>query len=182
MHLSIGHHLIVRPLARSDAAAFLALINRNRERLANSFPTMIGQVKGKISAARYVRGKVDEMKKRLFYSFIIVEETSGAIAGYVSLKNVDWTIPKAEAAYYIDHQWEGKGVTSKALGAVCHYAFTSLGMNKLFLRVSPDNPASRRVAEKCGFEKEGLMRADFRTSAGVLIDAEYWGLLNGTTK
>jgi RimJ/RimL family protein N-acetyltransferase len=52
-----------------------------------------------------------------------------------------------------------------------------LKLNKLYLRVSGDNKASQRVAEKNGFRTEGTLRSDFKTSDGKLIDLIYYGLL-----
>jgi len=170
--LSCGLHL--RFLASTDAAPLHKLIAANRERLADSFPILLSSTSDVVSALQYVQTKLREMKERTFYSFVLADERED-LFGYVSLKNVDWSVPKAEVAYYIDRGFEGKGITSEALEKVCRYAFDELGINKLFLRVSPGNPGSRRVAEKCGFEKEGLLRSDFKTSAGELIDVEYFG-------
>jgi RimJ/RimL family protein N-acetyltransferase len=44
------------------------------------------------------------------------------------------------------------------------HAFSQLGVNKVYARIVPGNLASIRVAEKCGYEREGLLRSDFRTA------------------
>jgi ribosomal-protein-serine acetyltransferase len=50
-------------------------------------------------------------------------------------------------------------------------------MNKVYARVDPDNIASIRVLESCGFQQEGLLRKDFRTGDGRLLDVCYFGKL-----
>jgi RimJ/RimL family protein N-acetyltransferase len=50
-------------------------------------------------------------------------------------------------------------------------------MKKLFLRTHEKNIASRRVAEKNGFVMEGIIRNDYKTTSGVVVDLMYYGLL-----
>ena len=52
------------------------------------------------------------------------------------------------------------------------------GFTKLFLRTSPANTDACLLAEKCGFEIEGLLRKDYKTTSGELVDLRYYGLLN----
>jgi ribosomal-protein-serine acetyltransferase len=98
--------------------------------------------------------------------------------GMLFIKSLDWRIPKAELAYYIDKEYEGKGIISKALNNVIEFAFSVLKLNKLYLRVAPDNKGSRKVAEKNSFKIEGTLRNDFKTYEGALIDLLYYGLIN----
>jgi ribosomal-protein-alanine N-acetyltransferase len=38
------------------------------------------------------------------------------------------------------------------------YLFTTKPINRIRLVIHPDNTASRRIAEKCGFRREGTAR------------------------
>ena len=57
---------------------------------------------------------------------------------------------------YIDEDHEGKGITAMAFEVFCGHCFKEYNFAKLFLRTHETNIAAQRVAEKCGFEKEGL--------------------------
>jgi ribosomal-protein-serine acetyltransferase len=46
---------------------------------------------------------------------------------------------------------------------------------KTFLGTHQNNIAAQRVAEKCGFEKEGVIRKDYKTTKGELVDLIYYG-------
>ncbi|MFT5779805.1 MAG: ribosomal-protein-serine acetyltransferase [Crocinitomicaceae bacterium] len=37
--------------------------------------------------------------------------------------------------------------------------------------------AAKKLAESCGFEIEGTIRKDYKTTSGELIDLIYYGLL-----
>ena len=47
---------------------------------------------------------------------------------------------------------------TRSLELVSEWAFTGLGIERLQLTTHLDNPASQRVAAKCGFVREGLLR------------------------
>jgi RimJ/RimL family protein N-acetyltransferase len=50
-------------------------------------------------------------------------------------------------------------------------------MKKVYARVDPDNTASISVLESCGFQQEGLLRQDFRTGDGRVLDVCTFGKL-----
>ena len=52
-----------------------------------------------------------------------------------------------------------------------------MGLNKIFLITNEDNIAAQKVYEKCGFVKEGQLRNEYKTSAGIFMDRIYYGLL-----
>jgi RimJ/RimL family protein N-acetyltransferase len=50
-------------------------------------------------------------------------------------------------------------------------------MQKIGLRIEPQNIASGGVAQKCGFTKTGFLRREFRAHDGRLMDVEWWEML-----
>jgi len=56
------------------------------------------------------------------------------------------------------------------------YLFGRKRTNRMQLNIHPDNTASKRVAEKCGFRFEGLMRGCW-FHQGKYHDLEIWSLL-----
>jgi ribosomal-protein-serine acetyltransferase len=97
--------------------------------------------------------------------------------GGIIVKNIDWSVPKAELAYFIDEEHEGKGITSSAVGWVKDFAFKDLKMEKLYIKFNPQNLGSKKVAIKNCFEKEGYLKKEFRTGQGDLADVERYGLI-----
>jgi len=167
----------MRLIAEEDALAFFQLIEKNRIRLRDYFPGSIKSIVNVETALSYIREKVRQCTNKVFYCFVVEAQSGGELIGVVFLKNVEWTIPKAELAYFIDQDYEGKGIITKSIACVIAYGFTTLKLNKLYLRAAGENKASQRVAEKNGFRAEGTLRSDFKTSDGKLIDLIYYGLL-----
>ncbi len=167
----------IRLIAEEDASALFELIEKNKIRLRDYFPNSIKSIVSQESALLYILEKIRQSQSKVFYCFVVEEQKVKGLIGIVFLKNVEWTIPKAELAYFIDAGSEGKGIITKSLQQVIGYGFETLKLNKLYLRVAGDNKASQRVAEKNGFRREGTLRSDFKTSDGKLIDLIYYGLL-----
>jgi RimJ/RimL family protein N-acetyltransferase len=78
--------------------------------------------------------------------------------------------------YWIREDARGRGFTPAALRLLCRWAVDELGLERLQLMTIPGNTASERVAEKVGFQREGLLRRYF-DQRGTLVDAWMWSLL-----
>ncbi|MBI3259581.1 MAG: GNAT family N-acetyltransferase [Ignavibacteriae bacterium] len=58
--------------------------------------------------------------------------------------------------YSIDSEFAGQGIMTSAIKAIVHYAFSELLLHRLEANVMPRNIRSKRVLEKCGFQKFGF--------------------------
>jgi [ribosomal protein S5]-alanine N-acetyltransferase len=58
--------------------------------------------------------------------------------------------------YSIDQQFCNRGVMTESLRSVMQFAFEKQGLHRLEASIMPHNIASRRVLEKCGFQKIGF--------------------------
>jgi ribosomal-protein-serine acetyltransferase len=167
----------VRLIDKEDAEELFTLIERNRERLTMYFPKTSERIKDVDAAKKFAKQKVRQALEREQYNFVISLKSERDLIGMVMVKNIDWTIPKAELAYFVDQNFEGIGITSNAVKWVVEYCFEELEMEKLFIKFNPENLGSKRVAIKNGFEKEGFFKREFRTGFGELTDVERYGLL-----
>ena len=87
----------------------------------------------------------------------IADGSSGAVLGSVGLMRGDAENRRAEIGYWVGAEHRGRGVASAAVELMAQRAFAA-GWHRLELHIDPDNAASRRVAEKAGFELEGILR------------------------
>jgi ribosomal-protein-alanine N-acetyltransferase len=58
-------------------------------------------------------------------------------------------------------------LASKALQLVGEYAFGELSMHRLMADIDPDNSASISLFLRAGFQREGLLRQNWKTHLGV---------------
>ncbi|TFH14025.1 N-acetyltransferase [Candidatus Bathyarchaeota archaeon] len=83
---------------------------------------------------------------------------------------------RAEIGYILGRDHWGKGIMSEAVEAALRYGFNELGLNRVQALIDPRNQASKRVAEKQGFQYEGTFR-DYEREYGEFIDLEMHSLL-----
>ncbi len=167
----------LRLLNLKDLDPYFELVQRNRERLADFFVGTVSRTRTYKEAQEFVEEMIRRTISNTYYPYLIIDDEQERIIGFIDLKNIDWSIPKSEIGFYIDEAYEGKGIITKALNQICDFCFEERGFEKLFLRTHPENVSAQRVAEKCGFQLEGTIRKDYKTTAGQLIDLQYYGRL-----
>jgi ribosomal-protein-alanine N-acetyltransferase len=66
---------------------------------------------------------------------------------------------RASVGYWLLPHARGKGIAARALVLVSRWAFDGLGVKRVGLLADPRNAASLRVAERAGFQREGVLRS-----------------------
>jgi len=97
------------------------------------------------------------------------------VIGAIGLEIVEQD-EKAEMGYWIAESHWGNGVATEAATAVMKFGFEMLCLNKIFASPMVRNPASGRVLEKIGMQKEGVFR-DHVKKWGKFEDAVFYGIL-----
>lgn len=59
--------------------------------------------------------------------------------------------------YALGVDYWGQGYMTEAVRAAVRFGFGQMGLDLISATCYPDNPASRRVLEKCGFQYEGVL-------------------------
>jgi RimJ/RimL family protein N-acetyltransferase len=103
--------------------------------------------------------------------FCFVRDDDGALVGKGGLHTIDWTLPKFEIGYWVRSSCAGQGYATEAAHGLAGMARAALGAVRLEIRSDARNAPSRRVAEKCGFMLEGILRRSRRDNAGELADS-----------
>ncbi len=80
-----------------------------------------------------------------------------------------------ELAYLAGERGRGRGLMTRAVRLLCDWLFAE-GVGRLELRTHPDNVESQRLAERCGFTREGRERRSIWLH-GRREDALLWSLL-----
>ena len=101
--------------------------------------------------------------------FRIADGATDRVVGGVNLRLTDHQI--AEISYFLLESARGRGWATRAVQLVSRWAFQDLGIERIELRVHPDNAASRRVAERAGFVFEGTERASRAWPDGTRFDS-----------
>jgi RimJ/RimL family protein N-acetyltransferase len=91
-------------------------------------------------------------------SLALRERPGGEAIGAVELRPRG---DEADVSYLVGAAWRGRGLAAQALDAFLAWGKAALGLRHATLEADVENPASQRVAEKCGFtlaERSGAAR------------------------
>jgi len=88
------------------------------------------------------------------YSVLLNDQVVGAIGIKVSPHYPEG----CEIGYFVDRKCWGKGIASSAVQLIENVCFEDLGMHRIEIITLKQNKASVRVAEKCGYRKEGIQK------------------------
>lgn len=75
-----------------------------------------------------------------------------------------------EIGYWLAAPYRGQGIMSDVVDRLCDWLLEHTPLVRIEAKVFPHNPASARVLEKAGFEREGYARK-LQQKNGVFLDA-----------
>ncbi len=127
-------------------------------------------------AERYIAEQIDLGEQGTSAAFTIERKADGDFYGVVEVRDINQEHSQAELSFWLAVSAWGKGYMSEVVQAVLEYGFDTLGLNRLYAYHMVRNPASGRVLEKNGFEKEGVLRQRVR-KWGILEDVCLWAVL-----
>jgi RimJ/RimL family protein N-acetyltransferase len=96
--------------------------------------------------------------------------------GNISIKHISNRMLIAEIGYGIAPEARGNGYATEAVRLVTQRAFKESPLRKLIAYVHEENMASRRVLEKVGYQREGVLREHYIVE-GVAVNEVVYGLL-----
>lgn len=96
--------------------------------------------------------------------------------GNISVFRLDWAVPGCEIGYWLRSKFTGQGYMAEAVDGLVAM-LRGLGMVRVNIRCDENNPRSSGVAERCGFQLDGVLRAACRIGDTLRNDRIYSKLL-----
>jgi RimJ/RimL family protein N-acetyltransferase len=101
---------------------------------------------------------------------------SGIVVASVTLRGFDHVPGLAHVGFLAAREHRGRGYVTEAVAALCRWGFEDLRLRRIEWYAEVGNEASRRVAEKVGFQFEGTLRRRLH-HRGEWVDAWLAALL-----
>jgi RimJ/RimL family protein N-acetyltransferase len=150
-----GQRITLRPVREADLEAVYAAHIDIRNR-GDYFPLGIfGEPEFRRQFAEHGFWQKDE-------GMLLILSEEDEIAGHIEFFKPVSYWDAYELSYQLyDQRFAGRGFTSEAVQLLVDYLFGSKKVHRIHLVIVPENTASRRIAEKCGFVLEGTARGAF---------------------
>ncbi|MGH2456012.1 MAG: GNAT family N-acetyltransferase [Candidatus Limnocylindria bacterium] len=108
-------------------------------------------------------------------TFAIVNRQTNEVVGAIGLMiNLDHA--RAELGYWVGVPFWNRGYATEATRAALRYGFEELALHRIFALHLVRNPASGRVMQKAGMQREGRLRQHL-LKWDRFEDLDYYGLL-----
>jgi RimJ/RimL family protein N-acetyltransferase len=91
-------------------------------------------------------------------AFVAVDP-DGRFLGLALAPEINQEAREVELGYILHPAARGRGAATEMLRLLTRWAFQELGAQRIELVINVDNAASERVAERCGYTREGVLRS-----------------------
>ncbi|MDN5748041.1 MAG: GNAT family N-acetyltransferase [Pseudonocardia sp.] len=110
-------------------------------------------------AVEYIARQHSRLQSGAGYPFAIANSETDEAVGQIGLWLRDIDEARATMGYWIGLGYRRRGYLTAALGALTDWALQLDEVERLQLFVEPCNEGSWRAAERCGYQREGLLRS-----------------------
>lgn len=166
----------IAPIQINDAWSVCNFVVSNEDRLKQYFPKTLEQNLTPDLSKQFVEKKVKQFNLKEEFLFTLKEKRNNAFAGLIYLKELDWNKKQGEFAYCIGYQFEGKGITSKAIETITKYTFSNLKLETLQIIAHKNNIPSIKVAKNNNFIWKKTLKNEYTPPNGKPMDMELYEL------
>lgn len=160
----------------SDFKAWSGLRAANREHLQPYEPLWGDHANTRAEWKLRMKAWRANWSKDRGYAFFLFRRDDERLLGGVALTNIRrGAAQTATLGYWLGAEMTGQGYMTEAVDALCKWAKADLQLARIEASTLPENDASRRVLERCGFQKEGFAKA-YLEIAGKRRDHVLYGL------
>ena len=103
-----------------------------------------------------LQGSMEHPEQWEWYAIWMIESKDGKHLGDLSFKGLG-PDSAVEIGYGISEEFRDRGFATEAVDAAAKWALRQPGIKCVEAETDPDNRASQRVLEKCGFLPEGVI-------------------------
>lgn len=150
-----GKEIVLRAITLNDAPLLLEIINDpETERMlgGSSFPVSLeGQNK-------WIHDQMG--RKDILRCIVAAKDDEENALGTVILSDIDYQNGIAQVHIKLGKgKVRGKGYGTDAINTIVKYAFDEMRLNCIYADVLEYNIPSQKLFEKCGFKRDGILRA-----------------------
>lgn len=173
----VDSQIELRMLRVQQAQAYYRVLAANRR--------FIGQWEGWVASAtlestvHYIRTMVEQYTRGYGFAAAIYHRR-GPLLPQQLVGNTSYRVNRdnhsVEVGYWLAEQHTGQGIVTRSVRALIDHAFYEDALNRVVIRSAMDNHASCAVAERLGFQRDGVIRGDLLLR-GKFYDRAYYTLL-----
>jgi RimJ/RimL family protein N-acetyltransferase len=143
------------PDSDADVEAWLRGLTDPEFRRWNTPLTTVRDIE---SARESLRARAESAAHGTSVAYRVTDAGSGTTLGQIGVNEIDPVMRCGRVGYWVLPDARGRRVATRALALVARWALTELELHRLELGHALGHGVSCRVAERCGFRYEGVLR------------------------
>ncbi len=112
------------------------------------------------SIADFLEAELEKQGREDRRVLALVPKDLGFIVGTVRIQIQDRGHRHGDLGYALDSDYQGKGYMSEAVRRVLTFGFETFRLHRIWATCDVENVPSRRVMERVGMTREGVLRED----------------------
>lgn len=105
---------------------------------------------------RYIQSCQQQHARSEGFNYVVIWKNRPV--GAISLQQINQGNKAAAIGYWLTPFVQGQGLMSRAGAKLIEYSFQTLDLHRLEIRAALENKPSQAVAQRLGFQKEGVLR------------------------
>ena len=151
----IDDNLILRLPEKRDAETVTAAVRKNLGRLREWMPWAVDDYSNENAMDWIKRNRDGYAEDGQFNALILLD---GRFMGTIGFHDLDLKNKHAAIGYWVDQEYEGRGIITRCCRELIDYLFDSMELNRVQINCAVENLRSRAVPERLGFTLEGTLR------------------------
>lgn len=159
----------LRELRTDDAADIFAAIDGERTYLGRWLP-FVQFTRCEEDSLRFVRSVLDAPYREAVFTI----RDGGHFIGLIGFKSTDPLARTTEIGYWLREAWQGRGIVTTAVAALCRMAREELAMRTVAIKCATGNGPSNRIPQRLGFTLDRIERRAELLENGRYTDANVY--------
>jgi RimJ/RimL family protein N-acetyltransferase len=169
----IDGDVAVRPMRPEDAAAYSAAFREDSD---------LGGLLGietdpeEASTRQRIEAQTQGTDERRFVQLAIADAMTDSFWGELIVHSLHDQHRRGEIGFWVVRAQRQRGVGSRAVALTLTWLFNELDLLRVEMTTTPENRVVPRLAQRLGFEQEGVLRLR-NVERGQRVDIVWFGLL-----
>ncbi|MCC9135519.1 GNAT family N-acetyltransferase [Pontibacter silvestris] len=170
----LGNNLVqLRPFSPKDLEQLKSLAFDE-----NIWHYMTNRISNMEELDTWGKAAVQDRQQQKRYTFVVVDKTTGKLAGSTSYGNISVRDSRLEIGWtWLGRSYQGSGLNRQCKFLLLQYAFEVLQFERVELKTDVLNTRSRKAILKIGATEEGVLRNHTLMQDGRRRDTIYYSIL-----
>ena len=166
---------VVRRVRESDGKPLYDLVQTNWSWMNDFQRAPFLALESAQKSEVYCQVKLSKWLLQEEYNFGIWEKENAQLVGWITIYNIDWSLPGAHIRFLIKKELVDTGILREAIKEILAFSYQELELEKLYFTTLMDDYDGQRLVRQFNFSRQGDLRGAFRIQTGEIIDLILFG-------